>query len=206
MNRVSSLALPVAIMISIGVLSSLCFSIVRGQDFYVGLSAYDAGDYAAALREWQPLAEQGDAEAQNNLGYMYKEGLGVPQDYREALQWYLLSAVQGNAQAQVNIGFMYNHGEGLPQNYSEAIHWYRLSAEQGNALAQLRLGFMYMLGFGVSRDRVLTHMWFSMAAANGEDDAADLRDRTARLMTAEAIAEAQHRALACMASGYRDCD
>ena len=57
-------------------------------DFEKGLDAYLRGDYAAALAEWKPLAEQGDAAAQNNLGLMYDNGEGVPQDYVLAYMWY----------------------------------------------------------------------------------------------------------------------
>ena len=46
------------------------------------------GDLATALREWRPLAEQGDAKAQYNLGVMYDNGKGVTQDYKEAVKWY----------------------------------------------------------------------------------------------------------------------
>jgi len=53
-----------------------------------GERASRAGDYATALRLWRPLAEQDDADAQNNLGLMYRNGQGVPQDYVEAVKWY----------------------------------------------------------------------------------------------------------------------
>ncbi|MEK9943249.1 MAG: hypothetical protein VW771_12345 [Gammaproteobacteria bacterium] len=61
-----------------------------GQDFYKGLAAAESGDYATALREWTPLAEQGNAYVQFNLGVMYERGRGVPQDFKEAVKWYRL--------------------------------------------------------------------------------------------------------------------
>ena len=64
-------------------------------DFQKGLEAAQRGDYVTALREWTPLAEQGDASAQYNLGVMYGNGQGVPQDYKAALEWYTLAAEQG---------------------------------------------------------------------------------------------------------------
>ena len=79
------------------------------------------------------LAEGGDAEAQNNLGFMYYYGEGVPQDYKEATKWYRLSAEQGNAMAQYNLGNSYYNGEGVPQDYKEAVKWQRKAAEQGYA-------------------------------------------------------------------------
>src|SRR4051794_23298177 len=65
-----------------------------------GYIAYQKGDYDTALRLLRPLAETGDARAQFNLGVMYSEGQGVPQDNAEAGKWYRLSAEQGYAQAQ----------------------------------------------------------------------------------------------------------
>ena len=65
-------------------------------DFQKGVTAYKSGDYATALREWTPLAEQGHAFAQYNLGVMYDKGEGVPQDDKRALKWYTLAAEQGD--------------------------------------------------------------------------------------------------------------
>ena len=76
-------------------------------DWDKGLTAYKKGDYATALREWQPFAEQGFADAQNNLGAMYAEGEGMPQDDRMAVQWYRRAAEQGNATAQAMLDAMY---------------------------------------------------------------------------------------------------
>ena len=69
------------------------------QDFGAGLEAYNAGNYEAALEEWRPLAEQGDAGAQYNLGFMYSNGEGVPQDYAEAAKWYRMAADPGAARS-----------------------------------------------------------------------------------------------------------
>ena len=64
---------------------------------------------------------RGDAEAQYNLGIMYAQGLGVPQDDAEAVRWYRLAAAQGNAGAQSYLGFMYDDGRGVPQDDAEAV-------------------------------------------------------------------------------------
>ena len=69
-------------------------------DFEAGEEAYERFDYATALKEWRPLAEQGDAAAQYNLGVMYREGQGVPQDDVQAYLWMNLAAAQGFEQAQ----------------------------------------------------------------------------------------------------------
>ena len=107
------------------------------DDLQDALDAVDRGDYKTAYKLWLPLAEQGDAKAQYNLGQMYYEGQGVPQDHKEAVKWYRLAAEQGFAKAQHNLGTMYDEGIGVPQDYKEAVRWYRLSAEQGDATLML---------------------------------------------------------------------
>ena len=106
-------------------------SISWSADFQKGMTAYKNGDYATALREWTPLAEQGYAGAQINLGLMYNSGLGVPQDYKTAVKWYTLSAEQGYATAQYNLGVMYGNGQGVPIDYVYAYMWFNLAAASG---------------------------------------------------------------------------
>jgi TPR repeat protein len=89
-------------------------------DFQKGLTAAQSGDYVTALREWTPLAKQGNADAQFNLGLLYKNGWGVPQDDKTAVKWWKLAAEQGDSGAQYNLGFMYYNGKGVPQNYRSA--------------------------------------------------------------------------------------
>ena len=96
-------------------------------------AAYVRGDYQTAIQLLRPLAEQGSANAQYNLGVIYADGLGVPQDNGEAIRWYRLAADQGEARAQHNLGVRYESGEGVGQNYAEAERWYLLAAAQGLA-------------------------------------------------------------------------
>ena len=97
-----------------------------------GVAAYDSGDYATALKEFRPLAEQGEASAQGNLGVMYAKGQGVTQDYKEAVKWYRKAAEQGDATAQKNLGKMYYDGKGVPPNYLKAHMWFNLAGAAGN--------------------------------------------------------------------------
>jgi TPR repeat protein len=138
-----------------------------GQDYDKGIEAYSRGDYEAALREFLPLAEQGDAVAQHGLAGMYKKGEGVSQDYIEALKWYRRAADQGVAGSQLNIGRMYNIGLGVPQDFGEAVKWYRLAAKQGNANGQYALGFMYGGGRGTPQDYGEAVKWYRKAAEQG---------------------------------------
>ena len=73
-------------------------------------------------------AEQGNARAQYNLGVMYNQGEGVPEDKAEAARWYRLAAEQGHTGAQYNLGVMYAIGEGIPEEDAEAVRWYRMAA------------------------------------------------------------------------------
>jgi uncharacterized protein len=93
-----------------------------------GYAAYQKGDYATALRILRPLAEEGDARAQFNVGVMYSEGQGAPQDYAEAGNWYRLSAEHGYAQAQYNLGLWYARAEGGSQDDVRAHMWFNLAA------------------------------------------------------------------------------
>ena len=162
--------------------------------FADALRALLAEDYATASRLLRPLAAQGHAGAQHNLGVVYGNGQGVPQSYAEALKWYRLAAEQGVAQSQSNLGLMYDNGQGVPQDYAEALKWYRLAAMQGHGPAQQNLGVMYVLGQGVPQDYVQAHIWFNLAAANGANAAGTYRDRIAPKMTPEQIALAQRLA------------
>ena len=110
------------------------------------IAAHNRRDYATALQLYRPLAEQGNAIAQTNLGVMYNNGQGVPKDFAEAAKWYRKAADQGRATAQNNLGSMYRNGEGVPQSDAEAMRWYRKAADQGHASAQFNLGFMYDKG------------------------------------------------------------
>ena len=102
-----------------------------GADLNKGLTAFDNQDYATAFKEWKPLAEQGNAVAQTNLGWMYQNGLGVPQDNKEAARLYRLAAEQGNADAQYNLGAMYGNGTGVVQDFIYAHMWWNIAASNG---------------------------------------------------------------------------
>ena len=100
-----------------------------------GLKAYESGDYAEALRQWKPLAEQGIVGAQYNLGIMYKKGQGVIQDYKTAVKWYRLAAEQGDASAQTQLGVMYGTGKGVAQDNVLAHMWFNIAASNGSKKA-----------------------------------------------------------------------
>ena len=176
------------------VLSFVFLAAPAWADFQAGMDASNRGDYATALREWRPLAELGIAPAQFNLGLLYANGQGVPQDYVQARQWYEKAAIQGDALAQLNLGDIYGNGKGVPEDFQLALHWFRLSANQGNAMAQTKLGLMYERGKGVPQDVVLAQKWYILGAANGDKLGAEHRDALAKQMTPAQMFQAQQRA------------
>jgi hypothetical protein len=109
-------------------------------------AALERGDYAAALDELRPLAEQGDAEAQRLLGDLYNNGVGVPINYSLAWTWYTRAANSGNAKAQFKLATMHWNGTGVPKNEEKAVEWYAEAADAGHEQAQLELGLIYRDG------------------------------------------------------------
>ena len=133
-----------------------------------GHAAYRKGDWTTAVTLLRPLADQGNAEAQERLGRLYERGRGVPRDYAQALEWHLKAAEQGDAAAQSHAGFLYRSGATGRQDYAEALKWYRRGAEQGNRLAQVGLGAMYAGAEGVELDAAAALVWFRKGADQGD--------------------------------------
>ena len=84
-------------------------------------------DLMSALRYFTMAAEQGNADAQFEVGQMMAQGMGTTQLFEEAMRWYELSARQGHAKAQFNIAFLYAYGQGVDQDILKAYEWYRIS-------------------------------------------------------------------------------
>jgi uncharacterized protein len=191
------------------VLSFVCLSTLAWADFETGMDAHDRGNYATALSEWRPLAEQGNPSAQFYLGLLYDKGAGVPQDYTMARKWYELAAAQRYAMAQTNLGLLYEKGNGIPQDYGTARKWYELAAAQGFAMAQTNLGRLYEFGHGVRQNSVRAYMWYTVAVShltgNLQKLAADNLDNIAHRMTSAQIAVAQRLARRCQARQFTGC-
>ena len=151
----------------------VCLSSVAYGDYASGLRSYQAGDYASAFAQWQPLAEHGDPKSQLELGVLYALGRGVPQDYAQAAVWYRRAADQGDAEARCGLGSLYEHGHGVQQDYGLAAVWYRRAADQGFAYAQEALGSLFELGRGVNKDYGQAADWYRRAADQGLDLAQD---------------------------------
>ncbi|WP_426174736.1 tetratricopeptide repeat protein [Massilia sp. TWR1-2-2] len=165
--------------------------------FTEGANAYNARNYALALKEVTPLAKAGHPDAQHLLGLMYYMGQGVERDYKQAMQWHRKAAMQGKADAQYVVGAMYYTGNSVPLDHKLAVSWFRKAAEQGHADAQYAIGLMYRYHqAGMPQDVVLAYMLWNLASASGNTNAAEQRAAIARRMTQEQIEEAQAMARA----------
>lgn len=151
--------------------ATLSFGSQARADFADGADAFERRDYATALQEWRPLAEEGDAAAQFSLGVMYYYGQGVRQDYEAAMTLYRRAAAQDHAGAQFNLGIMYLRGEGVPEDDEEGLKWLHKAAEQGLVEAQFSLGYMHYDGDDGGQNYLLDYKeamkWFRKAAEQG---------------------------------------
>jgi TPR repeat protein len=146
-----------------------------GAESRLGVEAFMAGDVIKAYKIWKPLADQGDAGAQNNLGHLYigdTEGV-IPHNPVMALKWYNKAAEQDHASAQFSIGVLHLTGKGVPKDDFEAFKWVRKSAEQGYEYAQYFLGEAYAYGWGevIPQDDDEAIKWMRKAALQGNLEA-----------------------------------
>ncbi len=107
--------------------------------------------FGSEFQRFLIAADQGNADAQYNLGVLYYKGYGVEQNYEEAMKWYLKAANQGYASAQYAIGRLYEKSQGVEQNYEEAMKWYLKAANQGHAAAQCAIALLYEKGYGTEQ-------------------------------------------------------
>ncbi|WP_454818912.1 tetratricopeptide repeat protein [Labrys neptuniae] len=135
--------------------------------------AFAKRDYAEAFRVMKPQAENGLADAQNKLGFLYLQGLGVSKDDVQAAFWFKKAADQGLADAQNNLAICYQLGVGMPRDYGKALDLFQEAAGQGNVLAQSGLGGLYYHGLGVKVDFQQAAFWFRKAADGGNGLAAN---------------------------------
>ena len=173
-------------------------AVAAAEPYKDALAAWRRGEYATAYRLWQPLADEGDPDAQFYVGFMNEYGQGVARNGLEAIRWYRKAADQDHAFAQFRLGDLYSSGEVSPPNDSEAAQWYRLAADHGLGGAQFNLGMMYAKGQGVPQDRVLAHMWLNVVVSElpalgqqQRNTTVDALDLVAAQMTPSQLAEAR---------------
>ncbi len=125
----------------------------------------------AALRQ---RAEAGDAAAQYELGYKYRNGWNAPKDHAQAVAWFRKSADQGFAVAQERLGYCYLEGLGVPVDYAQAIAWFEKSANQGRGQSAIQLGEMYESGQGIPQDFAKALAWYRKASPSAYSKKASL--------------------------------
>ncbi len=109
-----------------------------------GIEAMKNGNYKSAYEKLYPLAEEGNAAAQDSIGTMLCEGLGVRMDEFLAVGWYEKSAAQGYAKAQYSLGIMYVNGRGVTKDRLKGISLISQAAQQGLVIAQQDAYDLYM--------------------------------------------------------------
>ena len=146
----------------------LCFTVDPGYAAHIGSVKIPVFQSPVELER---LAEQGSAEAQFTLGYMYDKGIAFTKDEYKAMEWFQKAAEQfqeaaesGSAEAQLYLGYLYAYGEGVSKDESKAVEWYQKAAEQGHAVALINLGYMYADGRGVAKDTSKAAELFQQAA------------------------------------------
>lgn len=165
-------------------------------DYDDGLAAFQQGDYQAAFQEWEPLAHNGDVDAQFALGYLYEYGEGVTQSYRQAAYWYGKAADAGDIDAAVAMGYLYESGLGVKQNFRRAVEYYTMAADKGDAYAMYYLARMVAEGRGTDQDLVHAYTLYGVVAGSPEIDeetktlAIEERTRLRSSLTAAQIQEA----------------
>lgn len=140
-------------------------------------NAYYEGDFLQALSIWRPLAEEGNARAQNNLGIMFRNGEGVVQDFDASRHWLLLAAEQAYPRAQFSLGMMYDFGQGVAQDYNQAVRWYLQAAAGDDPDAQFNLGVLYADGRGVPKSAEEAMRFYALAAEQGHANAQNVLAR-----------------------------
>lgn len=123
------------------------------------------------IEQWMTKAEQGDAEAQYQLGICHANGYGVKLDMRKAVELYYNATKQGHAEAQYQLGNCYYYGYGVPLDYSKAVDYWEEAALRGNTRAQYQTGCCYENGQGVDINCKQAIYWYQQAAEQNDADA-----------------------------------
>ncbi len=99
------------------------------------IAAYNPKAYNYAYSNFKSRAEHGDPVAQNNLGKMYADGRGAPQDLAKSVEWFTKAAMQGEPDAALNLGVACLYGRGTTQDHNQACYWFKAAKRAGNRYA-----------------------------------------------------------------------
>lgn len=157
-----------------------------------GRTHYLAGDYEAARKAWQPLADAGDPRALYNMSTLYRRGLGVEADSDRATDFLRQSADQGFAEAQYVLASQLFDAETADEaDRQQAVRWWLDAARHDHGLSQYRLGLLYWNGDAVARDLVRGRAWMGLASQNGLPEANEARETMDRYLDVSQRREAE---------------
>ncbi len=136
-----------------------------GLSFAIIMSATAIGSETT-----RAIAEQGNADAQYELGWDYIRAVAARENYNTSFEWFLRAANQGHAEAQFNLGTIYQRGLGVRQDHTKAIQWFKKS---NSSHSQLELGEIYEYGKGVKQDKDVAKEWYGRSCDNGAQNGCD---------------------------------
>ena len=123
-----------------------------------------AKNYSEAVYYYQLAADQGIVEAQNNLGMMYLQGLGVQKDSKKAFHLFEQAALGGSQNAQNNLAIRYLKGDGISKDNEKALDFFYKAAQQGNGEAAFGLFKVYSEGLNGTPDEIKAYAWLKIAS------------------------------------------
>jgi hypothetical protein len=113
----------------------------------------------------RPRAQQGDAYAQYQMGFIYREGIdNVSVDFEKSVYWFSKAYESGDVRAAFQIGNTYKNTDIASEDYQIVVYWWRKAGEQGGYRAQRDLAAAYLNGEGVSLDYVEAVYWLEKLA------------------------------------------
>lgn len=155
-----------------------CVIILGGPaaaDIEAGRKAFQAKDYATALKQFKAAGAAGDAQALFYAGQMLALGEGVPKDMPAGLALMEQAAAAGHIQAMVTAGTAYAYADGVPADYAKAFRLLEPAARAGDVHAQNNVAVLYHFGLGTSPDQVRAMAWALRAERQGLLQAINLR-------------------------------
>ena len=153
---------------------------ITAQSVKAGIDEWQKSNYSGAVAIWRQLAEEGDADAEFNLGQAYRLGRGVPTNPAAAKIWFERSANQGNVDAETTLGLLlFQSGD-----QSEGLQWLKKAADQGEPRAQLVYGTALVNGDSVTQDPALGYAYVTRAAGGGLEAAKDTLGQLDKLLPA----------------------
>jgi TPR repeat protein len=142
------------------------------NEYEKGQKAYQSENFSEAFKWYDLSAQKGNCDAMFELGSLYYDGLGVPQDDTKAYDWYKRAAEMGQTYAMLTIGYWYANGIYVDLDYKETEKWYLKAANLENVKAMRYLGNLYYHGEeGINKDQDKAKMWFTKAAEYGDREA-----------------------------------